>query len=354
MIPRLFAAGLAIACAVVANGVGVANSQTVLSCPSENGIPQTGACSSNSNPTSVPSNLGGNRIASSECAKLLIDAIASLFAYDDAGCYSGSNNQIGTGTLQLKFVEDAIKLLPVNERRHISEASHSRGTLYCHAQSNTLILAFSGSLSIVPPGSLSGILNWISDWFDTNLLQHLGSRPTQYEFAEDTTDEVEWRWRSGVFDGGCGSGRPKLILAGHSKGGGQAQYAAASFELDAIVFNSDLVNPAVSYDWLQLPYAPEFLRALVAMGYGVQSICGTGRSGNVKQYVNYVTGGRIKDVRMVNDPLVKYLLPYCNLPHAPIGWLQNTLTCPDGGHAIETVIRELQVCASTGPPVPQP
>jgi hypothetical protein len=154
---------------------------------------------------------------------------------------------------------------------------------------------------------------------------------------------------SGIFDGVCGPGRPKLVLTGHSKGGGQAQYAAASIKLDAVVFNSDLVNPTVSTDWLQLPYAPAILRTLIALGFGVNSICGGSHSdGKMKQYVNYLQGGGIRDIRMVNDPLVN-LLSNCHLPHATVGWLANTLTCPDdGGHAIETVIRELQVCAASG------
>ena len=50
---------------------------------------------------------------------------------------------------------------------------------------------------------------------------------------------------------------------------------------------------------------------------------------------------------MTNDPIAKYFLPYCNLPHADIEWLTDTSDCSaSDGHAIATVIRELRACVS--------
>jgi hypothetical protein len=269
MKPRSCAVLFIIACLLVAKVIGVANGQPASSCTSTNGLPGTVSCTNNSNVTPIPSNLGGTRLSAPDCTKALIYAIASLYSYDDLTCYPGNSGPLGAGTLQLKFVQNAIDALNANERKRVSEDSNFRATLYCHTQSNTLILAFRGSLSIVPPFDLRRVLDWFNDWFGTNVLVHLGPRPVQYEFAQDTADDVERQWSLGAFDEVCGPGRPKLILAGHSKGGGQAQYAAASIKLDAFVFNSDLVNPTISTDWLRARYVPEFARTLFALAYGL-------------------------------------------------------------------------------------
>jgi hypothetical protein len=345
---RPCAASIIVACLFVANISG-ANSQTASNCT--NALPLTASCTNNSNFTPIPSNLDGTRLAVPGCANALIYAIASLYSYDDLTCYPSAGTPVGASAFQLKFVQDAIDALNANERKRVSQDSNFRATLYCHTQSNTLILAFRGSLSIVPPlGDLTSFFDWVNDWLGTNVLMHLGPRPAQYEFAQDTADDVERLWSLGAFDQICGPGRPKLVLTGHSKGGGQAQYAAVPFNLDAIVFNSDLVNPTISREWLLGRYVPEFVRTLVAFVYGLQSICGGGHSDSkMKQYADYLKTDRIKDIRMANDRLVK-LLSLCDLPHAKIGWLEDTLTCPDAdGHAITTVIRALQVCTGHNP-----
>ena len=60
----------------------------------------------------------------------------------------------------------------------------------------------------------------------------------------------------------------------------------------------------------------------------------------------------MKDVRMVNDPLVKWLHDTfgCRLPHANVDWLIDTLSCSaDDGHSMETIVRELKVFAELSP-----
>jgi hypothetical protein len=328
------------ACVLVADGVGAASSQSGRSCP---GIPTPPACGANSNPAPIFSGMGGNRMAVASCADALIHAIASLYSYDDPGCHP-ANSSLAGGTRNLKFVEGATNSLPPNYRRDVSLESNFSGTLYCDTASNILILAFKGS------GSLTPLLdrNGRDDWFYTNFLQHIGERPRQYQFAEDAADLIEQRWSLGAFDGACGSGCPTFVLAGHSKGGGQAQYAAVKIKLGAVVFNSDMVNPVIFSEWMLTPQAGSLTRL-------AQSIvgCRTGRfdhDSNV--YSAYFALGRVKDVRMVNDPLTEVLFSMCgnNLPHAPIHWLVNTLSCSNNGHAIETVFRELQAC--TGPAQP--
>jgi len=138
------------------------------------------------------------------------------------------------------------------------------------------------------------------------------------------------------FNDVCGKGLPTFVLTGHSKGGGQAQYAASESTLDAIVFNSDPVNPL-----LYLPDVP----AGNMWDHFVQTIrlCRTPPSDG--RMNNYYMTGKIKDVRMVNDPFVEYFYPYCRFPHAPFQWLVDTLDCSaNDGHSISTVIRELRAC----------
>jgi hypothetical protein len=289
-------------------------------------------------------------MAATICANALIDAIASLYSYDDPACHPANSSVTGVG-VQLKFVGDALDYLPPNYRRHLSQETHSRGMLYCHAASNTLILAFTGSSSVTPPlGDLSRIGDWIDDWLNTNIAMHIGDRPRQYEFAEDAADEIEKRLSYGGFDGICGSDRPKFVLTGHSKGGGQAQFAAVRISLEAVVFNSDPVNPVIFADWMLTNETTWLERGArtFTMCFGLSS------DHDLQRYIAYLENRKIRDVRTVNDPVSKFLLHFCNPPHAPIEWLVNTLSCStDGnaieavirGHLIETVVRELQACA---------
>ena len=49
-------------------------------------------------------------------------------------------------------------------------------------------------------------------------------------------------------------------------------------------------------------------------------------------------------LRMVNDILAVLVLPYCQLPHADIKWLIDTLDCSEGlivAHMMDTVVHEL-------------
>jgi hypothetical protein len=201
------------------------------------------------------------------------------------------------------------------------------------------VLAFRGSSEFTSPLNR----NQLDDWFYTNILQHVGERPKQYQYSEDIADLIDQRLTLGAFDHVCVAGRPKLILAGHSKGGGQAQYAAVKINLDAVVFNSDIVNPVIYSDLPVYQQSPS-LNHLFESVLG----CKTGRfDRELRVYSAYLSSGAVRDIRMVNDPLTEILHAICgdHLPHAPIEWIANTLSCPnDDGHAIRTVIRELRVC----------
>jgi hypothetical protein len=201
-----------------------------------------------------------------DCASAVQKAFASLYSYDDATCRPVNSRLPGD---KLTLFADISECLSPNWRRRIQEMSDFHATLYCELEANILILAFRGSLRLTPFDP-----NSIDDWFATNLLQHLGTRPLQYEAAEDAAWEVKEKWRLGAFDGKCGSARPRFMLAGHSKGGGQAQYAAASAsnKLDAIVFNSDPVNPFIFTDWAASPNAS--LIVTIARTIYSAAICG--------------------------------------------------------------------------------
>lgn len=282
------------------------------------------ACAPNPYPHSVSTALGGAVIVPSECKQNFAKAVASLFAYDDPTCHT-VNSRIDS---QINFIADATGFLPPYEKLEALD-DDLRGSLYCDSESGTLILAYKGSSQIPKRG---GYTDWAA-----NLLQHFGYRPLQYEYSLDVADQIKERLGSGNFDGSCGSGRPNLVLTGHSKGGGQAQFAAVGLGLEAVVFNSDLVNPVIFSDWALQPGSDN------EAGQPVK--CFPARIHPYLRY--YYSSGRIKDIRMVNDPLVNLLLG-CTLPHSEIEWLIDTSTCSVAdGHGIGTVIRELQkTCAS--------
>jgi hypothetical protein len=126
--------------------------------------------------------------------------------------------------------------------------------------------------------------------------------------------------------------------------------------LEAVVFNSDMVNPVVFSDWMLEP--PALIASIVRLfrTYLAGYACFIGgQQDDLRDFVDYFAGGKIIDVRMVNDPLTRILFVVCrnNLPHAPIKWLENTLTCSGAGrsiqamiagHSMETVVRELNAC----------
>jgi hypothetical protein len=323
----------------------IAHGQGSPSCPYKNGLPSVQGCSANPNPDSVPAGMGGNMMAGSECGNAIAYAIASLYSYDDSRCYPVGGYPPSIYSSKLKFVQDAADILPENWKR-INLKTDFRAALYCDTNTNTLILAFRGSISLTALNQ-----NDIYDWYYTNFLQHLGDRPLQYQAAEDTAELVQREFNR--FDGSCGSGLPKFVLTGHSKGGGQAQDAAVKRGLEAVVFNSDLVNPVVFSDWLLEP--PALIAPIVRLmrAYWSARVCFQGTQvDDVQEYIDYFSSGKIRDVRMVNDPLTRMLFIACsnNLPHALIGWVSDTLTCSSNGffagHMIDTVVRELNACAA--------
>jgi hypothetical protein len=234
-----------------------------------------------------------------------------------------------------KGLADAINALPPNYKLIVSYYSNFKATLYCDPSANVLVLAFKGSVSLTPFDK-----NAIDDWIYNNTLQQFGDRTPQYMTAEDIAALIKKDWTHGEFDGVCGNGRPAFVLTGHSKGGGEAQYAGFKTGLRAFVFNAAPVNPAIFSDWVLMPDA-----SLIARRIRAAAACVGWSSADARDYAAYISGGKLRDVRMVNDPLTNYLLPLCNFPHAPIEWLVNTLTCSGDGHAIETVVRELHACA---------
>ncbi len=333
MKPLTLAVSAIFACMVLVSSFDLASSQDGTRCSFRKGMP---TCRPNSRPASTAPGLAGREIVPDGCANALIYGIASWYSYDDLACY-GTSRILPPGTARLKFVGDALNYLPPNWKRIIGEDSNSRGRLYC-TDSNILILAFTGSLP--PTSALALDPNGLDDWLYTNILQHLGERPLQYQFAEDAADAIDTRLRLGSFDGACGAGRPKLMLTGHSKGGGQAQYAAFKIKLDAVVFNSDIVNAVISDDFLLSSTWVLRLRDSITACRGIFNI-------HLKPYIDYLTTGKVKDIRMVTDPLGKFLFDRCgdNWPHAPIDWVPDTLNCSTDGHSIETVLAELKACA---------
>jgi hypothetical protein len=344
------AAILVCACLIAAGGAGQANGQGAApSCPYSNGMPPVAACGPNAGPLSIPQ--GGSRITPNECARVRFEALASLYSYDDASCHPKKSGlpKVGSSN-ELTFILDALEVLPDNYKK-LAQDNDVRAGLYCDVDTNTLILAFRGSVSLTQILSTNGIL----DWYYTNFAQHFGPPPIQYSAADDIADLVSRRLAD--FDNVCGPGRPNFILTGHSKGGGQAQDAASKYNLEAVVFNSDIPNPVAFTGWMLQP--PALIAPLISRLRAFLSLytCVVGSVDDPGQFQAYVSSGKLKDVRMVNDPLSKVLFSLCsnNLPHPPISWVENTLSCSgDGGnsikaliagHSMETVVRELQVCA---------
>ncbi len=125
----------------MSGGTGVANSQNA-SCQS--GLPTAAGCGANPNPATIPLGVGGNQISRANCGSTLAYAVASLYSYDDPTCRTAGDALVA-GTHHFKFVNNAPYYLTPNWRR-ITQTFHSKGALYCDTDSNTLILAFAGSL----------------------------------------------------------------------------------------------------------------------------------------------------------------------------------------------------------------
>jgi hypothetical protein len=124
---------------------------------------------------------------------------------------------------------------------------------------------------------------------------------------------------------------------------------------EAVVFNSDFVNPVIFSDWLY--ELPDTIAQIVAFYLSAHVCFVDPQIDDLHDFVAYYSTGRIVDIRMANDPLTRVLFAICrnNLPHAPIIWLPNSLKCgnyADGSvealtaaHSMESVIRELHACA---------
>lgn len=321
------------ACLVVVQPARAAAAPSGANCPYQNGIPAAPTCGVNASPSAVPA---GAAMSKTNCGNAVTSAISALYVYDDAACHQSSATLTGVGGHDLVYIGNAEDSLPPNYKINVSHRSNFKALLYCDRAANMLLLAYRGSASIIPFDR-----NALDDWFNNNVLQTIGDRPLQYQAAEDVAYLIKKDWGAGQFDGRCGKGRPAFRLTGHSKGGGEAQFAAVRNTLDAFVFNAAPVNPVAFSDWTLMPEASEIVRRVQAV-----RACGGWTPADAANYTPYFATGHIHDVRMVNDPLTHYLFPICGnlLPHAPIEWLANTLMCSGNGHSIETVVREVHAC----------
>jgi hypothetical protein len=298
------------------------------------GIPIPPICYPEQNPAPIPSGMGGSRMLANNCNRVLMHAVASLYSYDDPGCHHLGSALPGNAQ-SLTVVEEVDSILKQKE------SSNFHATLYCENINQVLILAFRGSVSLTRLTSLDPAA--IEDWIFVNAALHFGERPKQYQDAWKAAESIERRLSNGEFDGKCGSGRPSaLVVAGHSKGGGQAQWAAYHVSLAALVYNSDVPNPVIFSAWMYDNAVVEYLTRNLRRA---QSLLGC-FAGQINSHAStYFTSGAITDVRMTNDKWLLSFLRVChNLPHAPINWVVNTLSCSAHGHSIETVVRELKVC----------
>lgn len=269
----------------------------------------------------------------SACADVLSQAAASLYSYDDASC------RLPGSTLgyDLKFVGDIKNQLLYFGRRAAGQ-SHLEGGLFCDLRHNTLLVAFRGSVGLEKLSDKG----WSQDWGTNVAATIFGQLPIQYEHAYDAADRVKEIWVEGRFNGVCGP-KPDLLLTGHSKGGGEAQFAAVGLELKAVVFNSVLVQPNI---FVNIPMPNSDPRSSGPLR------CSPTLDSHIDEYYR---SGNIRDIRMTNDNLLDVLHFFltCRLAHADMEWLRDTLDCRDAsgnsitGHDISTVFRELQACAKS-------
>lgn len=321
---------------------GASLGQTGPSCAYQSGIPVT-TCPVNPTPASIPAGLGGSLMNAGSCVSSQVAALAAIDSYDDPSCHSTAA-QIPKLPL---FVSDGLEYLPPDYQKSAYN-NGLRVTLYCDSSVNRLIFAYRGSVSITAQ-AISPLITvaQFADWVETNIIQHLGTVPLQYQAASDVPYQANKQLRQGSMNKICGDGPPKFLLTGHSKGGGEAQYAAIKNKVEAIVFNSDPVNPIIFTSSYSAD-SPVILQWFQTARRALQSIASCfSKPGEAARSNPYYLSGHIRDIRMTNDFLAKYVLLNCNFPHAPIEWLTDTSTCE--GHGIDTVVRELGVCASASP-----
>jgi uncharacterized Zn-binding protein involved in type VI secretion len=102
--------------------------------------------------------------------------------------------------------------------------------LYYDELNNNYILAFRGSLD---PANILTDLASRDDW-ETNALQQFGITTSQFNQAMKVTDQVNTVAQANDWN---------LIIAGHSKGGGQASAAGTYVQIPFVTFNSSALNP---------------------------------------------------------------------------------------------------------------
>jgi hypothetical protein len=325
----VFACLLAAALAVE----GPATAQTTACRSAAHVAPLCGSRDHHSHP--IPSRIGGAPLTNGGCAEAMAKVMAAAHAYDDPYCQPVDVINEGTlGSGNLRYIGDALDYLLFHRQPTAREAGF-RGSIFCDERSKEMLLAFPGTQS-------NPLYQQFYPDLETNVLNHSAQRPLQYEFALEAADQVKVRWASHEFDDTCGSGHPALVLTGHSKGGAEAQFSAVGLVLSAVVFNSDWVALASYFD-MPLP------KQKTQQQHEDIKCFPTGNA----RLREYYESGAIRDIRMVNDPLLDILLLHgCSYPHSRVEWLADTSTCsadPIDPHKIETVLRELQTCVAAIP-----
>ena len=124
-------------------------------------------------PNSHSIELGDAPIRVPNCSNSLVYALASLYSYDNAQCdHIGPNDG---SAFALRYVTDATtEYLPPDYAADQPE-DKPRAFVYCDLGSNSLIVAFRGSVTpslfIITP--LVSVDEY-NDWFATNLVEFLG------------------------------------------------------------------------------------------------------------------------------------------------------------------------------------
>src|SRR5580704_14267429 len=100
-------------------GAQLAFAQLNSSCRYPGGPPNE-TCVGNSSPDPTPTNLGGSLIDRTTCGNSLLEALASLYSYDEPSCYAGVGK---ISSRRLIFVEDAREQLNDYEKLRYDQAN---------------------------------------------------------------------------------------------------------------------------------------------------------------------------------------------------------------------------------------
>ena len=111
------------------------NTRAAPSCPYPGRLPDK-QCTHNGHPHAILAGLGGGVLNSAGCSNDIAEALASLYSYNDVGCY----NQNRTAAGGLKYIDDANSALPFFERN--DKGHRFEGSIFCSLNSNQLWRVF--------------------------------------------------------------------------------------------------------------------------------------------------------------------------------------------------------------------